>query len=345
VTIRPFGIAALSILIALPAIGQTTPVPLIDLGTATYQGFEGGLYEHGTNSPPPAHLAAGLEQASHIQPLDANGQPAANGRIVMLSIGMSNTTQEFCAAANPAPCTSWSFVGQANADPAVNHSTLVLINGARGGQTSDTWTSPASANYDVIRSSNLSPAGLSEKQVQVAWLKTANAQPTVSLPSTNADAWRLVSQIGNIVRAMKVRYPNLRLVYVSSRIYAGYATTTLNPEPFAYESGFGVKWAVQAQVEQMRSGTIDPRAGDLNYLSGAAPWIAWGSYLWTNGAAGRSDGLKWSTSDVQSDGTHPSQSGQQKVGALLLAFLKSDSTARPWFLVQTTGPRRRVVRP
>ena len=31
------------------------------------------------------------------------------------------------------------------------------------------------------------------------------------------------------------------------------------------------------------------------------------------------------------DGTHPSSSGREKVAQMLLKFLKSDPTARPWF--------------
>lgn len=347
--IRPMRVrvltAVLSFALTCAAFAQSQRIPITDLGASTYLGFEGGLYEHGINTPPPDHFAAGLEQLAKIQPLDGNGKPAPDGKIALLSIGMSNTTQEYCAAGNPATCTSWSFVGQATADGTVNHSTLVLVNGARGGQTSDTWSSPTASNYDAVRQYNLAPAGLTEKQVQVAWLKTANARPTVSLPSTSADAYALVGQIGNIVRAMKVRYPNLRIVYLSSRTYAGYASSTLNPEPYAYETAFGVKWAIQAQITQLRSGSIDLRAGDLDYRSGVAPWLAWGPYLWTNGTAGRWDGLTWTTADVQSDGTHPSQSGQQKVGALLLNFFKTDPTSRSWFLASpASGPKRRAVR-
>src|ERR671936_402607 len=47
-----------------------------------------------------------------------------------------------------------------------------------------------------------------------------------------------------IVAILRARYPNLKLVYVSSRTYGGYATTPLNPEPYAYDSGFAVKWLV-----------------------------------------------------------------------------------------------------
>ena len=57
------------------------------------------------------------------------------------------------------------------------------------------------------------------------------------------------------------------------------------------------------------------------------PWIVWGPYLWTDGLAGRSDGLVWSCDDVDKDGTHPSKSGMQKVVDLLTTFFKT--TPRP----------------
>jgi len=278
-----------SLLIAAPLAAQR--IPLNDLGNAKYLGqFEGGLYEHGASVPPTDHEAAGLGQAALVRPLDATGKPSANGKIVMISVGMSNTTQEFCAAGNPAPCTSWSFVGQASADPAVNHVTLVLVNGACGGQAADSWESPTQPDWDGVKA-NLTAAGLTEAQVQVAWIKQANIGPKVSLPASNADAYRLVAQLGNISRALKVRYPNIRLAYFSSRIYAGYASTALNPEPYAYESAFAVKWLIAAQVEQERSGKIDAKAGDLG--ASAAPWLAWSAYLWADGLNPRSDGLTW----------------------------------------------------
>jgi hypothetical protein len=329
-------------LLAASALAQTR-LPLNDLGAGMYLGqFQGGLYENGSNIMPADHSTAGMAQAALVQPLDGSGNPSASGKIVMISVGMSNTTQEFCNANNPAPCETWSFAGQASRDPAVNHSTLLLINGARGGQAADTWLSPTLSNYDYVRDRDLIPAGVTEAQVQVAWLKVANPGPTASLPSQSSDAYHLVTQMGSILRAMKVRYPNLHIVYISSRIYAGYASSTLNPEPYAYESGLAVKWLVEAQIEQTRSGHVDSRAGDLN-PNGVAPWIAWAAYLWTDGMNPRSDGLIWTRSDVEGDGTHPSQSGEQKVGTLLLAFLKQEPTARSWFLAPTSTPRRRAV--
>ena len=314
--------------------GDTAMVPLPDLGPRTYLGSQGGLYPGGLNDPPTAHAAAGRAAAAAIVPLGRDGQPGAGGRIVLLSVGMSNTTMEFCSGNFP-QCGAWTFAGQAAADPAVNHSTLVIVDGARGGQTTSAWASPALPQYDSANA-RLARAGVTESQVQVVWLKQANPQPTASMPGTGADAYLLEKGLGDVVRALKNRYPNLKQVFLSSRIYGGYASTTLNPEPYAYEGGFAVKWLIEAQINQMQQATagttlIDGRAGNLSY-DGVVPWLAWGPYLWANGAKPRADGLVWLPQDYQADGTHPGQSGQQKVGKLLLDFFETSPFTRCWFL-------------
>jgi hypothetical protein len=306
-------------------------VPLTDMRAGRYKTFAGGLYPR-SNVMPPDHAARGAVHAAAIVPRNLAGQPDGAGRYVLLSIGMSNTTQEFCSQSSGLPCTSWSFMGGALGDPAVNHSTLAIVNGAAGGQSAATWDSPTDPNYDRVRDTRLMPQGLSEAQVQIAWVKVANPGPTASLPAQSSDAYTLETQMGNIVRALKVRYPNLRQVFLSSRIFAGYANTSLNPEPYAYESGFAVKWIVQAQIDQMANGgvPVDPRAGDLNYGT-VAPWIAWGPYLWAAGVRPRSDGLTWRPEEFDPDGTHPGPTAEKKVGALLLEFFKTSPMTACWF--------------
>ena len=323
---------------AVPLQQAPAATPLNELGSGIYLNqFEGGLYPNGSNDAPAAHAAEGIARAAAIRPLGLSGEPDPNGHYVLVSIGMSNTTQEFCSQNSLQPCGSWTFMGQAAADPAVDHTSLFIVNGAHGGRSAAYWDSPTDPDYDRVVTDWLTPNGLSEKQVQAAWVKVANPGPTTSLPNAGSDAYRLVDQMGDIARALKVRYPNLQQVFFSSRIYAGYATTTLNPEPYAYESGLAVKWLIEAQINQMNGGGIDPLAGDLNYTTGVAPWLAWGPYLWADGLNPRSDGLIWQPSNFQSDGTHPSQSGEEKVGAMLLDFMSSSPFTVPWFLKPIPG--------
>jgi hypothetical protein len=317
-----------------PTSAAFSATPINDLGTGLYLNqYQGGLYENGTNTVPSDHNAAGLTATGRIQPLDGDGNPSPGGKIVLLSIGMCSPAYEWCGVAGGCKVgVGNSFMVKAAADSSVNHSSLVIVNGAESGQTADAWTSPTDPNYDMV-AGRLTAASVTENQVQAIWLKEAHRYPTVSLPSTSADAYTLETDLGSILRAVKVRYPHIQAVFLSSRIYAGYATSNLNPEPYAYESGFSVKWLIQAQVNQMRTGNIDPTAGDLNYNT-VAPWISWAAYPWASGTTPRSDGLIWVPSDFQSDGTHPASSAIDKVATMLMSFFKTSAYTQPWF---TTG--------
>ncbi|HLQ43373.1 MAG TPA: hypothetical protein VK137_01480, partial [Planctomycetaceae bacterium] len=72
---------------------HATLKPLTELGRDEYHGFGGGLYPRGENARPKEHDAAGLKLAAQVRPRDASGQPDPDGKIVLLSIGMSNTSQ------------------------------------------------------------------------------------------------------------------------------------------------------------------------------------------------------------------------------------------------------------
>ena len=265
-----------------------------------------GLYPGGGNSAPGNHWSAGLQQAAQITPLNSNGQPNAAGRYALISIGMSNTTQEFR-----------EFV---LLDPSPNPQ-LVLVDGAQGGQTAARWADPNCSCWTTL-DSRIRQAGLSNAQVVAAWIKLANAQPTGTWPTATE---QLKNDTLVVVRALASRFPNLRLAYLSSRIYAGYATTHLNPEPYAYEGGFAMRWVIDEQL-----------AGRLPFTgsSRVAPWLAWGPYLWADGLTPRSDGLTWACHEFESDGTHPSIPGRLKVAQLLRNFFTTDETARPWFIGQ-----------
>jgi hypothetical protein len=311
---------------------DTARIPLTDLLARTYYGNLGGLYLGGINQPPADHDSVAKARRNSIKALDVNGDESPFGKYVLLSIGMSNATQEWCSQSSGPPCAAWTLMGRAATDPAVNHYTLVIVNGAADGQDAPAWTSPTSPNYERIKIARLAPLGLSENQVQAVWVKLEDPKPSVSLPADSADANVLLTNLGLVMRALRVRYPNLRLVFVSSRVYGGYATIDLNPEPYAYESGFAVKRLIESQIKEMRGQPGNPRAGTLDYTKKAAPLILWGPYLWADGVTPRSDGLSWLRTDFEDDGTHPSQAGESKVGERLLDFFKNSPYTRCWFV-------------
>jgi hypothetical protein len=291
-------------------------VPLMDLGTGTYQGFEGGLYSGGANVPPAAHAARGLAAMANVVPRDAAGAPDAQGRVVVLSIGMSNTTQEF---------STWVVTANAdpNRDPAVT-----LVDGAQGGQDAVVVADPG-ANFWTVVDQRLANAGVTPQQVQVVWLKQAIAGVGGGFPGA---AQQLQGLLAQIARNLRARYPNVQLCFCSSRTYAGYATSPLNPEPYAYESGFAVKWLIEQQANGDPTLNEDPAAGAV-----VAPWLAFGPYLWADGLTPRSDGLVWTCADVNADGTHPSLAGRAKVAGLLQDFFTQNAFTAPWYVGSGPG--------
>ena len=100
-----------------------------------------------------------------------------------------------------------------------------------------------------------------------------------------------------------------------------------------------------AQLVEVRTGLCgdERRVGQINYLKGDAPWIAWGPYMWANGTTPRSDGLTWLPEDYE--GQFLSEKGAHKSANLLLDFMVNEPTARLWFLANATAPARlRAVR-
>jgi hypothetical protein len=298
----------------VPPPRETTGLKPLSEMTASdrYKGEDGGLYGGGSNAPPEGHRRAAEVELSRIQPLNASGQPAADGRIVFVSISMSNATQEFSR-----------FKRMADADP-TKFEKLTIVDCAQGGQAMAEWASSDAPPWqEALR--RIEAAGVTPQQVQIAWAKLANKGPSGEL----ADHGRkLQRDTLAVVQNAKTRFPNLRIVYLSSRIYAGYATTALNPEPYAYESAFAARWLIQDQIKQ---------APELNWDAGRgavkAPLLLWGPYLWADGTTPRvADKLVYARDDLARDGTHPSETGRDKVARVMLDFYKTDPLAKPWFV-------------
>jgi hypothetical protein len=297
---------------------QDVGLPITDLGDHPYvrmdgqtTSFTGGLYPGGGNLRPPAHEAAGIAIARQVVPLDRNGEPdPGSGKIVMISVGMSNTQREFGA-----------FASLADRDPEINPR-LFLLNAAQSSQTADKWVDPQAPSWEMANSS-LNRYGYSPQQVQVAWIK----QTLAGGGDFPAKAQELQADLERIVQNLKLNYPNIKIAYLSSRTRSYAYWRGLSPEPAAYETGFAVKWLIEKQLNGVPELNFDPQSGEVK-----APYLAWGPYLWIDGENPRSDGMVWTADDLARDCTHPSPSGAAKMAQMLLAFFKTDTTAAPWFL-------------
>lgn len=214
------------------SLTSTGNIPINDLGLGTHHDFQGGLYPGASNQRPVSHEAAGVALAGQIQPLDAMGNPdPENGRIILLSVGMSNTRQEFSSgAANGDPALA--VRPRANADLSKNPR-VDIFNGTQGGRDAAAWVNPeANAWKNVL--DNLQSSGRGPLQVQAVWQKQARARPA-NLGAFPQHAEILRDDLRAIVRNIALHFPNCRVIYISprTRSYALVHEAPLNPESFA----------------------------------------------------------------------------------------------------------------
>jgi len=321
-------------------------VPITDM-TTLYKGEDGGLYGGGKNDPPEALRAAHRKESEQILPRNAEGAPTEDGKIGLITIGFSNTSIE-----------SEDFKRTADADPQKSPH-VVIVNGAIGGRSAVMWAWDGAAvlpeaeqqrldkEMDLVRmpkgvrkssglekdtwptlAQRIKEAGLSPAQVQACWLKHVEANPK-PLGEFPAHARALQVDITAILNIARLHYPNLRVVYLSSRTFGGWSgRESGSPEPYAYESGFGTRWVVQSQMKGERQLNFDPAQGEVK-----APLVLWGPYFWACGDTPRKfDGMTWTLKDVRADQLHPNESGAQKTTALLLNFFKTNEGTSRWFL-------------
>ncbi len=298
---------------------QSVGMPLTELGSNEYirmdgrsTGYSGGLYPNGSNLRPPQHEAAGLVLSRQIQPLAMDGQvDEEGGRILLISIGMSNTASEFEA-----------FIRLVQRQPAINPQ-LVLINGALPNQIAERWANPEGIAWQEL-DRKITAFGFSSQQVQVAWVKLTNTGGG-DFPQK---AMALQADLQTIVQNLREKFPNLKLVFLSSRTRSYTYGRGLSPEPLAYETGFAVKWLIEKQIQGHPDLNFDPDQGEVK-----AVYLSWGPYLWADGENPREDGFLWLPSDLTSDCTHPSPAGADKIGQELWDFFSTDSITRDWFLL------------
>ena len=134
---------------------------------------------------------------------------------------MSNATEEFAA-----------FKRAADRDPAKNPS-LTIVDGAQDG-----WDAER-VKADPKYWTTSRPAWRRLVSRRTRCRLSAEGARSRARTAASREMRRRCKQTCGRSSAPCGRYTSLRLVYLSSRTYGGYAVTGLNPEPAAYDSGYG----------------------------------------------------------------------------------------------------------
>lgn len=305
---------------------STGNIPLVDLKTGFYLGaYQGGLYPGGKNTPPKVHLKKGLQISKGIKPLDSLGNVNyAEGKIVFAGFGGSTTGEPFN-----------HLIEITMTDSAMNPC-LYLLNATNAGEGMEGMTLDNPNYWDIIYSNRLEPKGITPEQIQIAWLFQGSRADTIfDMP---AYAETIKDRIRVSLNSMWVQYPNLKIVYVASPYYGGYADPTFEiyksiHEPGAYRCGFGYKWAMEAQI------TGDP---NFKYMAPGKvmPYMIWGPYTWTDGIKPRDyDSLYWNCEEdfsFDGGGFHLNGAGKDKLAHIWNDFFKTDTLSEIWY---NDGPK------
>jgi hypothetical protein len=268
-------------------------------------------------------ISAYRSMTDAITPLSSNGSPdQSNGKIVMIGVGASNPRTEFNA-----------FIAKATVDPAIN-ANLVLANTCVGGQGVQKMNQP-SDSYWKNAAKVLDSLGCSAQQVQVAWVETDNTQDAdTTFP---AAAQGLADQLYTLCSTMRTHYPNLKVIYFSSRSYAGYIdpATALAGRGLLSPRDYLNGWAIKFLIERQINGTAGYA---FSGESPALPALMWCTDNWADGITPKLDGLFWHCDDFSGDGLHLSPLGEEKSGARIHAFFSTDALAQTWYSgVSTTS--------
>ncbi len=292
----------------------TSFIPLNELGSGYFRGFQGGLYANGSNSPQFQYLQDLKDISASIQPLDDNGNPSSNGKIVMIGVGASNPRTEFQAFQNILDTFG-------NKNPK-----LIAVNTCIGGQGVQKMNA-ISDNYWKTADKTMDSMGLYNLQVQVAWIETEH---TASADSAFPSGPRsLVNDMKQLLITLKSKYPNLKICYLSARAYAGWVDNSNGRGlefPRDYYNGWAMKWLIDS-ASQSAAG-YEYKGQNANI-----PMPAYSTYNWTNGEQVRQDGFSLDCDlDIGGDGLHLTSAGEMKIGLEIFKFFSQNNISSTWFL-------------
>ncbi len=297
-------------------VPDTMCIPINEMGSQTYLGYQGGFYPNGATVPQ-GQYAADLDSINKtIWGLDTAGNRRNKaGTIVIGGIG---------ACLSGAPISGLRR-RKKNPNTVLN---INWVNFEAGGQGAS-WEDIADPNsnlWDYI-SQKIVYQNTTYKQVQMLWMTTDDSSTVTDWPTRPLIA---KENIKSAARTLKMKFPNLKILYMVGRPYTwdlaldGKITNVRSRNPAPYHQGWAEKWAIEDQING------DPGMA-YNGPNAVAPILTWGEYQWTHAKAPNADGFFWLPSDTR-DGLHPTDEGKDKIAQYFWNFFYTDPYASQWFL-------------
>jgi len=285
-------------------------VPINDLGKGTFNGFTGGLYPNGLNSPTGIYAADLYKICHHITPLDTFGNPSTNGKVLFVSLGWSTCGNNMRALEN-----------KTTGNPLTNPKLLlVTLNEGSGKGRLNDIANPNDQYWDVV-ASQIKKANTSFRQVQIIYLETEDSTKLITFPGRPV---LVKNELESCFRIFQQKFPNVKVVYLLARTTTfGSNEHIFNTEPCPYYFGWACKWAIQDQI----NGVAGTAYKGENKVS---PIITWGFYQWADSIPRTTDGFSWVESE-SSDGLHANSVGQDTLSGRFQQFLLSDKNAKGWY--------------
>jgi len=286
-------------------------IPLNDLGTGTFKGYTGGLYPGGANEPSGQYAEDLLATSQGIVPIDTTGKPVVSklGKVVFLSLGGSTGGHNM-------KLLKTKTLGNPLTNPK-----LQLLNANNGSGNSGLLNiMDVNNGYWNKVSQTIKGGKSSYRQVQVLYLETDDSSRNISWPYRPN---LIKSDLQTCLRIFKQKFPNLKVVYVLGRTKTFGSIATWNREPSPYYFGWGCKWAIEDQINNV-PGT---EYKDSNAVS---PMLAWGFYEWADSIPRTTDGFSWTASQT-ADGLHANDAGQDSLTTRFQNFLLTDPYASIWY--------------
>jgi len=161
----------------------------------------------------------------------------------------------------------------------------------------------------------------SYRQVQVIYLEADDSSKNdIIFP---ARALKVKEDLQTCLRLYKIKFPNVKVVYVLGRTRTFGNQKLFNREPSPYYFGWACKWAIEDQINGVPGTAYKGKKP-------VSPMVTWGFYQWADSLPRVTDNFYWRLSETQ-DGLHANPVGQDTLATRFQNFLLTDKRAGIWY--------------